>query len=111
VVQPTPQKPGDHGSGGDGAHARVSAARARLAAVLSKGLKVRLAGAPKGKVAVVVKRGRTVVGRATAQVGADGTATATVRFTKAAKRALRDMRRVTLTISAAGASSKLTLKR
>ena len=84
---------------------------ARLRAVLRHGLKVAVAGAPAGKVNARAARGRTTVASGRARASARGTATVTLRFTKRAKHSLAHARRVTLTITAAGASAKITLER
>ena len=71
-----------------------------------------LAGATPGRVAVTAKRGRKLVARGTARVGASGTAKVTLRFTRAGKRALRGARTVKLARSAGGgAKATVTLKR
>ena len=59
----------------------------------------------------MAKRGKRVVARGTAKVGADGGATVTLRFTKAGKRALRAARSAKLAISGGGAKATVTLKR
>ena len=57
------------------------------------------------------KSGGKVVATATARVGADGTATATLRFTRAAKKSLGRKKAARLTITAGSARLALTLKR
>ena len=72
--------------------AKLRVAKAKLAKALRSGLKVTLRGAQPGRRAIVAKRGTRVVARGTAKVAADGAATATLRFTKVGKRALRSAR-------------------
>ena len=68
-------------------------------------------GAQPGRQAIVAKRGKRIVARGTARVGVTGTATLTLRFRKAGKRALRGARSVKLAISGGGARATVTLKR
>jgi hypothetical protein len=72
---------------------------------------VTLRGAKPGRRTITAKRGRKVVARGSARVSAAGTATVTLRFTKAGKRALRGARTVKLAISGGGAKATVTLKR
>jgi hypothetical protein len=92
-----------------GATLRVT--KAKLAKALRSGLKLTLAGARPGRQAIVAKRGRKVVARGTAKVGANGTGKVTLRFTKAARKALRHARTVKLAVSGGGAKASVTLKR
>ena len=91
--------------------ARLRVTKAKLAKALRSGLKVTLRGATPGRQAIVAKRGKRVVARGTARVSPSGTATVTLRFTKAGKRALRGARSVKLAISGGGAKAAVTLKR
>ena len=93
------------------AQATLRVGKAKLAKALRSGLKVTLRGAQPGRQAIVAKRGKRVVARGTATVRADGTATVTLRFTKAGKKALRSARSVKLAISGGGAKAAVTLKR
>ena len=93
------------------AQASLRVGKAKLAKALRSGLKVTLRGAQPGRQAIVAKRGKRVVARGTAKVGADGTATVTLRFTKGGKKALRSARSVKLAISGGGAKAAVTLKR
>ena len=93
------------------AQAKLRVAKAQLAKALRSGLKVTLRGARPGKRAIVAKRGKKVVAKGTANVRADGTATVTLRFTKAGKKALRGARSARLAISGGGAKAAVTLKR
>ena len=72
---------------------------------------MRLQGAVARRLTLVAKRGKRIVARGSAKVGAAGTATVTLRFTKAAKRSLRSARSVRLKISGGGATVAVTLKR
>ena len=99
--------PGPRGT----AKAALVVKRVKLAKALKSGLRVTLKGVKPGKRTVVAKRGRKVVARGTAKVRASKTATLTLRFTKAGKRALRRAARVKLTITGAGARTTITLRR
>jgi Ca2+-binding RTX toxin-like protein len=74
----------------------------KLRSALKRGLKVTLVGTS-GK--VNAKHGRKLV------ASGKGKGTVTLRFTKAAKRSLARVRSVKLTLSAPGATAKVTLKR
>jgi hypothetical protein len=93
------------------APAKLRITKAKLAKALRSGLKVTLRGASPGRQGIVAKRGRKVVARGTAMVGASGVAKVTLRFTRPAKRMLRHARTVKLTISGGGARAAVTLKR
>ena len=127
-VAPAPRGSGPGGSGGAagaasgpapvvrsldaGKQARLAVAKKpKLAKALRSGLKVRLQGAGAGRLTLVAKRGKRIVARGSAKVGTAGTATVTLRFTKAAKRSLRSARSVRLKISGGGATVAVTLKR
>jgi hypothetical protein len=84
---------------------------ARLRAALRHGLKIALSGVPAGKVTARAMRGHATVASGGGKASARGTATVTLRFTKHARRTLAHARRVTLTVSAAGSSARVTLKR
>lgn len=99
------------GVAGAPASAKATVARASLRKALARGLKVRLAGAQPGKLALRLRLGAKTVGRGMAKVAADGTATARVRFTKAARKRLRTKRAVTLKLVAGGASTTVKLRR
>ncbi len=64
---------------------------------------MQLAGLPAGTVKVQAKVGSKVVATGTAKVGASGTATVTLKFTKAAKKSLGKKKAVKLTLVATGA--------
>ncbi|MBO9534715.1 MAG: hypothetical protein J7513_17205 [Solirubrobacteraceae bacterium] len=94
---------------GANAGSAITAKTTKLRTALAKGLKLQLAGLPKGKTKVRAKRGRTLVASGTAKVSAGGTATVRVRFTKAARRALAAKKKVTLTVSAGGKTATVVL--
>jgi hypothetical protein len=91
--------------------ARLLVAKPRLAKALRSGLKVRLKGAEAGRVTLVAKRGKRIVARGSAQVAKNGSATVTLRFTKAAKRVLRSARSVKLKLTGGDSTASVTLKR
>jgi hypothetical protein len=113
-VNPGPRGGGSTSSGGPAAPGTavttLAIKKIRLAKALKRGLRITLTGAKPGKRLVVAKRGKRVVARGTARVGASGNATVTLRFTRAGKRALRKLHRVKLTISGPGVSRKVTLR-
>ena len=100
--RPAPQQPAQQ----PGAAAKLKVKAAKLRKALRKGLSVSVTGVT-GQVEVLARRGAKVVARG------KGTAPGTVkvRFTKAAKRALRARKKVTLKVTAAGVTTKLTLRR
>jgi Ca2+-binding RTX toxin-like protein len=105
---------GARGGAGARAGARAKLAVAghpRLAAVLRRGLAVRVTGAKAGRLTLTARRGRTAVARGTTKVRAGRAATVRLRFTAKARRSLRHARRVTLAISGGGASTKVTVRR
>jgi hypothetical protein len=115
------QPPADKGKGtGKGGKAGTTspakpglklASGVRLRSALTKGFRVRLTDAKPGKLTVTVKQGKRKVASGSGKASESGTATVTVRFTKAAKRSLRTRRSVKLRISAAGATKTITVKR
>jgi Ca2+-binding RTX toxin-like protein len=95
-----------------GARAKLAlAGHPRLAAVLRRGLVVRVTGAKAGKLTLTARRGKGVVARGATKVRAGRSATVRLRFTAKARRSLRHARRVTLAISGAGATMKVTIRR
>lgn len=83
-----------------------------LRAALQRGLKVKLSGLPAGKtVTVKAKSGQRTVATGRAKAAANGTATVTLKFTKAARRSLARKRSVTLKITAGKVTGTLSLKR
>jgi hypothetical protein len=104
------ERPGAANSGGNGKpRSTLALVRIKLGTALARGFKVRVSNAS-GTVRLKAKRGKTVVAKGSARAK-NGKATVTLRFTKAAKRALRHKRKVTLRISGAGTSRAVTLKR
>lgn len=88
------------------------AKRVGLRAALQRGVKVKLTGLPAGKkVTVKAKAGKRIVATGRAKAAANGSATVTLKFTKAGKRALKNRKTVTLAITAATVTGKVTLKR
>ena len=98
--------------GGKAGGASLAVAAKRLAKVLRQGLTVRLAGfAPGSKVAVSVRAAGRSVARRSVKVGADGTARATLRFSRKARRALARKRSVKLVVKAGSVRKTVTVKR
>lgn len=102
---------GPGGKGPGPAIVRLNATRTSLGAALRRGLQLRLAGAAPGRHAVTVTLGTVRVGAGRVRVAADGTGTARVRFTTGGKRRLAGKRSATLTVRAAGATTRVRLKR
>ena len=114
----TPSKPGTPGTpGGPGdagkpaASAAITVPKTKLAAALRSGLKVRVRGLTAWKQTFLAKRGRKTVAKGTGRIGAEGAGAVTLRFTPAAKRTLRRVKTLRLTITGAGTSATVTLKR
>lgn len=101
---PTPGQPG----GGSGT--TLSVTKVKLAAALKRGLVIKLKGATNGKQAVAAKYGKTTVAKGSVTVKR-GEGQATLRFTKAGKAKLKGKKTVKLSITGAGASLTVTLKR
>lgn len=112
---PTPKKTDGKKSGktsdGSSKPALKLVKSVRLKAALKRGLRVRLTNVKPGKLTVTVKQGKRKVASGSGTASKRGTATVTVRFTKAAKRALRTRKRVTLRISGGGVAKTITVKR
>ncbi len=84
----------------------------KLRAALRSGMKVKLSGLPAGKAFTAkAKQGKRTVATGRAKAAANGTATVTLKFTKAARRSLARKRSVTLKITAGKVTGTLTLKR
>lgn len=77
----------------------VTASRARLGVVLRTGVRLRVGVPSPGRVRVVLRRGRVVVGSRTVTVTRAGVTTVTVRPTLAARRAIVRARSVTLRVT------------
>ena len=104
-AKPAPGQPGA------GTAAKLSVTKIKLAAALKKGVRVNLRGAKTGMHTLVAKYGKTTVAKRTIEVGKSGGGAATLRFTKAGKAKLKGKKTVKLSITGAGASLNLTLKR
>ena len=90
----------------------VLAKRVKLRAALRSGLRVKLTGLPARRtITAKAMQGRRTVATARVKTTAKGTATATLRFTKAARRSLARKRSVTLTVTAGAVTGRVTLKR
>ena len=94
-----------------GSEAKLTLTTAKLAAVLKKGLVLRVTGAVVGRHTLVAKYGKTTVAKGPVKVSSGGTGKATLRFTTAGKRKLAKRKRVKLSITGAGARLSVTLKR
>jgi hypothetical protein len=103
--------PGTGPGAGPQGGAQLAVVGGKLRAALTKGLSVRLSGMSPGRTRVVASVGARTVGGATVQVGADGAATARIRFTKAARRTLARKRSVTLRVRAGAARTTVKLGR
>jgi len=92
-----------------GQQATLKVKKAKLAKALKSGLSVTVSGVT-GKVKLTAKQGKRTVasGSATAK---NGKATVKLKFTKAARKALKRKRTVTLKITGAGAALTYKLKR
>ncbi|HYF25499.1 MAG TPA: hypothetical protein VD931_07145, partial [Baekduia sp.] len=87
------------------------AARPSLRAALRQGLRVRLAGAAGETFDVVARRGARTVATGRATTSADGAAVVRLRFTAAARRALRPLRSARVRLAAPGLTRSVTLRR
>ena len=115
------QNGGDTGqNGGDQVALAVKFAKVKLAKALKSGVSVKVATPGPGKVTVKARRGSKVVASGSGKAGADGTATAKLKFTRAGKKALKKAKSAKLTVdvtytpasgSAVKSQVKLTLKR
>lgn len=83
----------------------------RLRLTLRDGLVVKLTGARRGALTVTARLGRKVVATGRVNVGGGGTATARVRFSRAARRSLARRGSVRLTVKAGSLSRSITIKR
>lgn len=104
---------GPNGNGnGNGSRATVVlSGKQKLGTALAKGLKVKLTGATPGKAKFTAKQGKKTVASGRATVAASGTATVTLKFTAAARRALKGKKSVSLKLSGAGVSATVKVKR
>lgn len=78
---------------------------------LRDGLAVKLTGFKRGAVAVQARLGRRLIAVGRVSVGPGGTATARVRFTRAARRSLARRKVVRLTVKAGSLARAITVKR
>jgi hypothetical protein len=85
--------------------------KASLGRALKRGLKVKAANAPGGRLALTARHGAKVVARGSKAIKPGGSGTVTLRFTASGRRALRKARSAKLTVSGAGAAKKVTLRR
>ena len=108
---PDPQKPGVENPPVAGGSSLALVGKPKLGAALRKGFKVELTGAKPGRAKLIAVKGTRQMARGTVVVAADGTATVTLRFSKAAARKLRRAKSVKLAITGAGLAGKVTLKR
>jgi hypothetical protein len=102
------------GPGGGGAALAAKARRARLGKALRRGLKVRVSAPADGRVRITARRGARKVAAGGRAVKA-GAGAVTLRFTKSARRSLRQSRRVKLRLRVAftpesGATQRTSLK-
>jgi Ca2+-binding RTX toxin-like protein len=96
-------------SGPQGNGVKLSVKKIKLAKALKSVFTVTISGA-KGKVKLTAKQGKKTVASGSAKVK-NGKATVKLKFTKAAKKALKRKQSVKLTITGGGATLKYTLKR
>lgn len=100
------------GAGSSGASGPFSLTSTKLGSALKHGVKVQVSGAPAGKkLSVTAKQGKSVVAKGSAKVSQSGTATVKLTFTAAAKRKLKKLRSVKLTLKAGKLSQQVTLTR
>jgi Ca2+-binding RTX toxin-like protein len=98
------------GSGGGTKAVTLTVVKARLGAVLKRGLRVRVENAS-GTVRLTAKRGTKVMAKGNASAKG-GKATVRLKFTAQARRTLRRAKKVSLRITGAGATARVvTLKR
>ena len=108
---------GGGSSGGGTAPSKLALASVhRISTVRNRGLRARCRAATTGKCAVTIRRGRTVIARASRRVAGGRTVKFTVRFTRAGKKLLRRGRtfRATAALAAPGVDTqgkKLTFRR
>jgi hypothetical protein len=108
VTRSAPAGGSPHGT----THARIAlAGHPRLAAALRRGLTVRVTGAQAGKLTLSARRGKALMARGAAKVGAGGRATLRLRFTATARKRLRRARSVRLAITGGGGTLRVTIRR
>ena len=94
---------------GDAPQTSLTVKKAKLAKALKSGLTVTVSGVT-GKVKLTAKQGKKTVASGSASAK-NGKATVKLKFTKAAKKALKRKKTVTLKVTGAGASVTYKLKR
>jgi hypothetical protein len=94
---------------GDAPQTSLTVKKAKLAKALKSGLTVTVSGVT-GKVKLTAKQGKKTVASGSASAK-NGKATVKLKFTKAAKQALKRKKTVTLKVTGAGASVTYKLKR
>ena len=84
---------GEQGGGGQaGATVQLRFTKTRLRAALAKGVKVRVTAPGAGRVKLTGRRGSKAVASGSGKVAASGTATVTLKFSKAARKQLKRSR-------------------
>ncbi|HYC81494.1 MAG TPA: hypothetical protein VEB65_06890 [Solirubrobacterales bacterium] len=110
----TVEKPGAPNThGGEGGEPKLSLARKlALGKALAKGIRIRVDGATaNAPVALSAQLKKRVVARGAGKADAAGSAVVVLRFGKAARRSLGHKASVKLTVTGAGASTAVTLKK
>jgi Ca2+-binding RTX toxin-like protein len=97
-------------AGAAAAHLKLGAP-VRLGRALRQGVTVNVTGAGAGKVALTARRGTVIVARGQAKVGAGGRATVKLTFTAKGRKILRHARTAKLTVTGAGTTLSLSLRR
>ncbi len=95
---------------GPGTGAKLAVSKVAIKKALAKGLAVKVTGAKPGKVTLVAKARGKAVAKGSATVGDDGSASVKLKFTKAAKKSLRRLKKVSLVVSGGGAEATIVLK-
>ncbi|HWH93484.1 MAG TPA: hypothetical protein VNT03_06455 [Baekduia sp.] len=110
VVTPPSTLPSD---GKDSTSPKAAlAAKVTLAMALKSGFTIKVTGLQAGaKVALTAKRSGKVAARGSGKATKNGTATVKLRFSAKAKRGLRHAKTIKLTVTGAGVSTTVTLKR
>lgn len=99
-------------NGGGAQSGPFSLTSTKLGSALKSGLKLKIAGQKTGKkLSVSAKQGKSTVAKGSAKVGKSGTATITLKFTKAAKKKLKKAKTVTLSLNAGKLRQQVTLTR
>ncbi len=89
----------------------IALTKVALRKALSGGLAAKLTGATPGKTEVVARYRGKAVAKASGTVAGDGTLAVTLKFTKAAKKSLKKLKKVKLDVSGGGASATVVLKK